>query len=228
MPESIIEQTADSYPVSERNRVRRAHHRGSHKHQDVYDILDSSYMCHVGYVIDGQPYVTPTLHWRVGNKVYWHGSSASRMLKTATKGMPVSLTVTHFDGLVLARCPFDHSANYRCAMVFGNARAITDLDEKSAALDHMMEYMFPGRLAETRPNTEQELKATMVAVMEIEEASAKVRSGPPNDDEEDIKNIDCWSGVIPRREVWDAPVADELCRSPEPISDYFNKYRNEV
>ncbi|WP_218048975.1 pyridoxamine 5'-phosphate oxidase family protein [Curvivirga aplysinae] len=211
------------YPITSRNQLKRAHQRGSYNAQDVYDILDASYLCHVGYVIDDQPYVTPTIHWRVGNKIYWHGSSASRMMKSATMGMPVSLTVTLFDGLVLARSAFKHSANYRSAMVFGTASMITDRDQKVEALNQMIEHLYPGRLSELREHHEQEIKATMVAVMEIEEASAKIRNAPAEDDLEDIEKIDAWTGIVPRHEIWDAAIPDHTQLKDRPSPKYLNK-----
>jgi nitroimidazol reductase NimA-like FMN-containing flavoprotein (pyridoxamine 5'-phosphate oxidase superfamily) len=164
----------------------------------VYRILDAGFVCHVGYVIDGQPYVTATSYWRQGDRLYWHGSSASRMLRRVKEGVPVCVNVSLFDGLVLARSGFHHSINYRSVMLFGEAAALNDEREKLGALEVFTERLWPGRWAELRPTTSQELKATTVLAMPIEEAVAKERTGPPGDDEEDY-DLDVWAGEIPLR-----------------------------
>lgn len=192
------------YPTSERTRIRREHHRGSHARADVHAVLDAAPLCHVGYVIDGTPYVTPTLHWRDGERVYWHGSAASRFLRRI-EGMPACLTCSLLDGYVLARSAFSHSVNYRSAMVFGKACSVEDADEKAAALRHFTESYFPGRWESLRAMTAQELKATSVLWMEIEEATAKVRTGPPGDGGE--AQVPVWAGVIPIRTGFAAPQA---------------------
>ena len=196
-----------SYEISERNKVRRAHERGSYDHDSVHAVIDAAPIAHVGYIIDGQPYVTPTLVWREGNRLYWHGSSASRMLRTVKTGVPVCVTATLFDGWVMARSGFHHSANYRAAMAYGTAMAIQDNADKDAALKVMMDGLFPGRWDEIRASTEQELKATTVVTMEIEQASAKARSGPPVDDDEDYA-LPVWAGVIPATTFYGAPLDD--------------------
>jgi hypothetical protein len=164
-------------------------------------------MCHVGYVIDGLPYVTPTLFWREGDRLYWHGSSASRMLRAQREGIPVCLTVSHIDGLVLARCAFRHSLNYRAVMAFGTAHAVEDEREKEAALNRFIERLYPGRTGIMRPIAPQELKATMLLGMAIEEVSAKIRDEGPLDLDED-KEADCWAGVIPVAQLLGAPIPD--------------------
>ncbi|MGV1755827.1 pyridoxamine 5'-phosphate oxidase family protein [Rhizobium sp. A22-96] len=184
------------YPTTERTRVRRSPKRGSHAHADVHAILDAAPLCHVGYVINGAPYVTPTLHWREGDYVYWHGSSASRFLRAA-EDMPVCLTCSIMDGYVLARSAFNHSVNYRSAMVFGTARLVDDIDEKTEALRRLVEDLFPGRWESLRPMTKQEVKATSVMRMKIDEASAKIRNGPPGDMDEAHHPV--WAGVLPMR-----------------------------
>jgi nitroimidazol reductase NimA-like FMN-containing flavoprotein (pyridoxamine 5'-phosphate oxidase superfamily) len=196
------------FAASDRSKVKRLPKRGSQERADVYAILDSNILCHIAYVIDGQPFVTPTGYWREGDKLYWHGSSASRMLRSQSQGLPVCLTVTHFDGLVLARSGFHHSVNYRSVMAFGRAGKIEDLAEKEAAVNAYVERVFPGRNRELRPIDKQELKATTVMGMTIEEASAKVRTGPPVDDEPDYA-LPVWAGVIPIRQVFGKAVADE-------------------
>ena len=196
------------FAATDRSRVKRLPKRGSHERADVYAILDSNILCHIAYVIDGQPFVTPTGYWREGDKLYWHGSSASRMLRNQSQGLPVCLTVTHFDGLVLARSGFHHSVNYRSVMAFGRAGKIEDLAEKEAAVNAYVERVFPGRNRELRPIDKQELKATTVLGMTIEEASAKVRTGPPVDDEPDYA-LPVWAGVIPIRQVFGKAIPDE-------------------
>lgn len=176
---------AASYPVNAVNRVKRLHQRAAYDHPTVHALLDAAVLCHVSYVIDGQPYCTPTLFWREGTALYWHGSSASRMLRHQSAGQPACLTVTHLDSLVLARCGFNHSADYRSVMAFGQARLVTEPEEKRRALVMMVDRFFPDRTAGLRPSTEQEIKATAVMVMEIERASAKIRTAGVKDDEED-------------------------------------------
>ena len=209
------------YQTTARSKAKRAHHRASYDHDSVHAVFDALPMCHVGYIIDGQPYVTPTIQWRRDNRLYWHGSSASRMIKTLGPGMPVCVTVSSFDGYVMARSPFHHSVNYRSAMAFGQANAITDRDEKEAALEHMFEHLFPGRWEDVRGNTEKELKATTVIAMDIDEAVAKIRSGPPVDDEEDYDEVDCWAGVLPASESFGTPVADPRLRDGIAFPDYL-------
>jgi nitroimidazol reductase NimA-like FMN-containing flavoprotein (pyridoxamine 5'-phosphate oxidase superfamily) len=196
------------FAASDRSRVKRLPKRGSQERADVYAILDSNILCHIAYVIDGQPFVTPTGYWREGDRLYWHGSSASRMLRSQSQGLPVCLSVTHFDGLVLARSGFHHSVNYRSVMAFGRAGKIEDLAEKEAAVNAYVERVFPGRNPELRPIDKQELKATTVMGMIIEEASAKVRTGPPVDDEPDYA-LPVWAGVIPIKQVFGKAIPDE-------------------
>ena len=191
---------AAAFPVTERNRVKRLHERGSYDHAAVFAVLDAGMLCHVAYVFDGQPYCTPTLHWREDETLYWHGSSASRMLRHLRAGTPACLTVSHLDGLVLARSGFNHSANYRSAMCFGTARIVDDPDEKARALLGVVDRFYPGRAEALRPTHPQEAKATMVIGMRIEEASVKVRAKGVSDDEEDHDHP-VWAGVIPVRTI---------------------------
>src|SRR5438067_10744648 len=174
-----------SFIPTQRSRVRRHPERAHYDRDTVYAILDAALMCHVGYVIDGLPYVTPTLFWREGDRLYWHGSSASRMLRAQREGIAVCLTVSHIDGLVLARCAFRHSLNYRAVMAFGTAYAVEDEREKEAHFNGFIERLYPGRPALMRPILPQELKATMLLGMNIEEVSAKIRDDGPLDLEED-------------------------------------------
>lgn len=200
----MSEQAAASYPVDETNRVKRRHDRGRYDYATVHALLDSAALCHVAYVIDGQPYCTPTLYWREGTTLYWHGSSASRTLRNLSEGQPACLTVAQLDSLVLARSGFHHSADYRAVMAFGHAKLVEDPAEKARALTMMVDRFFPGRTATLRPTTEQELKATAVIVMEIEKASAKIRSAGIIDDEEDYA-LPIYAERIPVRTVLGAP-----------------------
>ena len=185
-----------SYPVTPRNRVKRMHERGSYDREAVHAILDAAMLCHVAYVIDGQPYATPTLFWRRGDTLYWHGSSASRMLRHLKAGTPACLTVAHLDGLVLARSGFNHSANYRSAMCFGTARLVEDEAEKIEAMRDVVDRFYPERSALLRPITTQEAKATTIIAMVIDDAAAKVRAKGVGDDEADFA-LPIWAGVIP-------------------------------
>jgi hypothetical protein len=198
------ETASDSYPVTPVNRVKRLHERGSYDRAQIHALLDASMLCHVAYVIDGQPYCTPTLFWREGTRLYWHGSSASRMLRNQSEGEPVCLTASHLDSLVLARCGFNHSVDYRSVMAFGHARTIDDPEEKARALVAMVDRFYPGRTATLRQSTPQEVKATRVIGMEIEQASAKVRAKGIGDEEEDYA-LPIYAERIPVRTVLGAP-----------------------
>jgi uncharacterized protein len=195
------------FPVTARSKLRRLPKRGSAERAQIYAILDAHFLCHIAYVIDGQPFVTPTGYWRHGDRIFWHGSAASRMLRAQAAEIPVCLTVTHIDGLVLARSAFHHSVNYRSVMAFGRAARVEDPAEKRAALEAYVERLYPGRNKELRPMQARELKATTLLAMAIEEASAKIRSGPPIDDEPDYA-LPVWAGVLPVREIMGAPIAD--------------------
>jgi uncharacterized protein len=198
--------SAKSAAPSQRVRVKRLHERGRYDAETIHAILDAQPVAHVGYVLDGQPYVTPTLQWREGERVYWHGSAASRMLR-ASEGADVCLTVTLIDGFVLARSAFHHSANYRSVMVLGRAEKVTDAEEKAQRLESFVNHLFPGRWDLLRPATAKEMKATTVLSMPLTEASAKLRSGPPGDDEEDYA-LPIWAGVVPTGLRVMAPVPD--------------------
>jgi nitroimidazol reductase NimA-like FMN-containing flavoprotein (pyridoxamine 5'-phosphate oxidase superfamily) len=195
-----VNDVAASFPTTSRNRVKRLHERGSYDRAAVFAVLDAGLLCHVAYTFDGQPYCTPTIHWREDDRIYWHGSSTSRMLRQLRGGTPACLTVSHLDGLVLARSGFNHSANYRSAMCFGTARIIDEPQEKLKALAGVVDRFYPGRSETLRPISVQEAKATTVIGMRIEEASAKVRAKGVGDDEEDYGHP-VWAGVIPVRMV---------------------------
>ena len=196
-----------NFPETERTTVRRMPKRASYERAVVEAILDEGLICHVGFVIDGQPYVIPTIHARVGDRLYVHGSAASRMLRAVQEGIPVCVTVTLLDGLVLARSAFHHSINYRSVVILGTAVEVTDRTEKFAALKAVVEHVVPQRWEDVRWPSEQELKATIVLKLPIEEVSAKVRTGPPIDDEADYQ-LPCWAGEIPLRLVAQMPVPD--------------------
>jgi nitroimidazol reductase NimA-like FMN-containing flavoprotein (pyridoxamine 5'-phosphate oxidase superfamily) len=220
MPDSL---SPPAYKPTPRSRVRRHPERAHYDRDAVYAILDAALMCHIGYVIDGKPYVTPTLFWRDGERLYWHGSSASRMLRTQAAGIPVCVTVSHVDGLVLARCAFRHSLNYRAVMAFGTAAIVTDPAEKEVGFNAFIDRVYPGRTARMRPITPQEVKATTLMGMTIEEASAKIRAGGPLDLEQDY-TADCWAGTVPIAMRMGAPIPDPIApprAAPEPEIGHF-------
>jgi len=190
---------------TERTRLRRLYERGHYDKETIYEVLDAARQCSIGYVFKGAPYETPTIHWREGNRVYWHGSSASQMLRAAN-GADVCLTVAMLDGYVMARSGMHHSVNTRSVMLFGRAEKVAD-EDKEAKMKIMVDGLFPGRWDILRPATTQEIKATTILGMEIKEGSAKIRTGPPGDDEEDYA-LPIWAGVIPVRTVVDPPVND--------------------
>lgn len=198
MPDSVI--PPDQYPVTDRNRLRRKHERGHYDRETVHRILDGAMVAHLAYLLDGRPVCTPTGFWREEDRLYWHGSSASRMLRSQADGVPVCATVTHLDGIVLARSHFHHSVNYRSVMAFGIARLVTDAAEKRRAIDGFLDRFFPGRSATLRPPTAQEIKATSFVVMPIDEASAKIRFTGVSDDEADYA-LPIWSAVFPVQQV---------------------------
>ena len=197
--------SADSFPITKVNKVKRRHDRGRYDKATVYDILDAAMICHIAYVIDGRPYCTPTAFWREGDHLYWHGSSASQMIKNQRDGVPVCLTVTHLDALVQARSGFHHSVNYRAVMAWGTAHAITDRDEKLSLMDNFIDRIYPGRSKLIRQPTAQELKATTLIGMEIETASGKIRNTHVGDDEEDYATVPAWSAMIPVTQILGTP-----------------------
>lgn len=190
---------------TDKSKVKRLAARGAYDRETVYAILDAGALCHVAYAIDGEPYCTPTLYWREDDHVYWHGSSISRFLQQV-EGKSVCLTVTHFDGLVLARSAFHHSANYRSAMLFGAVEVVPDA-EKPARLQAFVERMYPGRWDILRPMTDKEAAITTVVRMRIDEGSAKVRTGGPSDDADDYA-LPIWAGVIPLILMPGKPISD--------------------
>jgi uncharacterized protein len=193
--------------ATERTRLKRLPKRGNYDRETIYSILDEALVCHVGFAYWDQPYVIPTLHVRDGDRLYVHGSAASRMLNTAATELPVCVTVTLIDGLVLARSAFHHSVNYRSVVILGNAARVDDREAKLGVLRALVEKIAPGRWAHTRTPTDKELAATMVLQLRITEASAKVRTGQAMDDEEDYA-LPHWAGVVPLSLVAGAPIID--------------------
>ncbi len=198
----------DDIAPTDRSRVRRLPARGVYDPASIHAILDEALICHVGFVVDGQPFVIPTIHVRIGENLFFHGSPASRMLKALAQGNEVCVAVTLVDGLVLARSAFHHSMNYRSVVVFGTARPVEGLDERRAVLHALSDHLIRGRWEEVRPPTTAELKQTLVLSLPINEASAKVRTGPPMDDEEDY-GLPVWAGVLPLRLTPCSPLTDE-------------------
>jgi nitroimidazol reductase NimA-like FMN-containing flavoprotein (pyridoxamine 5'-phosphate oxidase superfamily) len=206
---------------TDRTTVRRLPKRGNYDRATVEAILDEALICHVGFVVDGSPVVIPTIHTRVGDTLYFHGSAASRMLRTLRDGVEACVTATLLDGLVLARSTFHHSVNYRSAVVFGVAREVTDREEMLTVLEALVEHVCRGRSAEARGPNEAELKQTLVLALPINEASAKIRTGPPIDDEQDYA-MGVWAGVLPMRLVPGEPIRDE--RSSAEVPEYLKSY----
>jgi uncharacterized protein len=217
------DSAVQDFKPTEKTRVKRLHERGHYDRETVYRILDAGFVCHVGYVIDDQPYVTPTSYWRAGDRVYWHGSSASRMLRTVAKGIRACLTVTHVDGFVLARSGFHHSINYRAVMAFGTAELVSEAAHKLEAVKDFVDRLFPGRWETLRPVTPQELKATTVLSMQLEEVSAKVRVGPPKDDDEDYA-LPIWAGVLPLTLTTGAPEPDPKLLAGVDLPEHIRKF----
>jgi nitroimidazol reductase NimA-like FMN-containing flavoprotein (pyridoxamine 5'-phosphate oxidase superfamily) len=198
----------ENYTPTDRTQLKRLPKRGLYDKEQVHAILDAGYLCHVGFMVDGQPYVIPTLYVRDGDRIYFHGSAASRMLRTLDEGADVCVTVTLVDGFVLARSAFHHSMNYRSVVVLGKARLVADPAEKTKALHRFTNHMVPGRWEEVRQPNDQELKATTVLVLALDEVSAKVRTGSPLDDEEDYA-LPVWAGVVPVRTELGEPLPDK-------------------
>lgn len=209
---------------TERTTVRREPHRGAYDRATIYSILDSAFVCHMGFVHDGHPFVIPTSYWRIDDDLYVHGSSASRMLRNLGAGVEVCVTVTLIDGLVLARSAFNHSVNYRSVVVLGKGTLLATDEEKISALHTFTERLTPGRWNEIRRPNERELKATSVLKVPLKEASAKVRQGPPEDDAEDYA-VPCWAGVIPFETVYQTPQPDPKLREAIATPEYATHYR---
>jgi uncharacterized protein len=211
------------FTPTERTQVKRLPDRGKYDAETVHAILDAGFVCHVGFAVGEQPYVIPTNYGRVGDTLYLHGSSASRMLKTLTGGIPVCVTVTLVDGLVLARSAFHHSVNYRSVVILGKAALVDKHEEKMNALEAFTEHVMRGRWKDIRPPNDQEMKATTVLSLPLAEVSAKVRTGPPKDDAEDYA-LPIWAGVLPLPVVPGAPIPDPKLNAglepPENVRKY--------
>ncbi|MFF1414132.1 pyridoxamine 5'-phosphate oxidase family protein [Streptomyces sp. NPDC058289] len=214
--------SAAGYAPTERTVPTRSRDRARYDRETVHSILDQAYLCHLGFVRDGAPVVLPTLFGRVGEALYIHGSTGSRPLLAAGKadpGLPVCLTVTHVDGLVLARSAFHHSLNYRSVVVHGTAYEVTDPEERRIALDALVDQVVPGRSADSRPANAKELAATAVIRLDLNEVSAKLRTGGPNDDPEDL-GLPFWSGVVPVAPAYGTPVPAADLAAGIAVPDY--------
>ena len=212
----------ETFSVTNRTRVVREAHRGVHDCEAIYKILDEGFVCHVGFVAEGQPYVIPTMYARVGDALYFHGSASSRMLRGFSGGWPVCITVTLLDGFVLARSVFNHSMNYRSVVALGRALSIDEPAEKLEALHAFTEKLIPGRWNDARRPNDQELKATNILKLPLTEVSAKVRIGPVEDDAADYA-LPVWAGVIPLRLVADDPVRDARCDAAIAVPEYARR-----
>ncbi len=206
-----------------RTRVVREPDRAVYDQETVYRILDEGFICHVGFCLDGQPFVIPTSYGRKDANLYIHGSAASRMLRQMKDGISVCVTVTLLDGLVLARSVFNHSMNYRSVVILGKATLVDEPEEKLAALRMLSEHIIPGRWDDARQPNERELKATSVLRVPIEEFSAKVRTGPPIDDQEDL-SFPTWAGVIPLQMKTGEPIADQTPDVTKEVPPYAKNY----
>jgi uncharacterized protein len=213
-----------TFQQTNRTTVKRLPKRGVYDRDVVYEILDEGFICHVGFVVDSQPVVIPTGYARQENSLYIHGSQASRLLRRLKEGVDVCLTVTLIDGLVLARSAFHHSMNYRSVVVFGRASLVEEREKKLVALRAFSEQVIPKRWDEVRPPTDQELAATTVLALQLEEVSAKVRTGPPLDDEEDYA-LPVWAGVIPVTLAASSPIPDPRLPATIEIPEYARRYK---
>jgi nitroimidazol reductase NimA-like FMN-containing flavoprotein (pyridoxamine 5'-phosphate oxidase superfamily) len=214
---------SENFSPTERTRVVREPNRGVYNREAIYKILDEGFVCHLGFSAEGQPFVIPTMYARVGENIYFHGSAASRTLRGLSGGIPVCITVTLIDGLVLARSVFNHSMNYRSVVALGKAELIEEQSEKLAALKAFTEKILPGRWDDARQPNEKELQATKILKLALSEISAKVRTGGVEDDAEDYARP-VWAGIVPMRLVADAPVRDEKCDPEIPLPDYLKVY----
>ena len=211
------------FPKTDKNRIKRLPKRGHYDRETIYQILDEALICHVGFVENNQPYIIPINFARVGDAIVLHGAKASRLLKHIEAGNPVCIEVTLVDGLVLARSVFHHSVNYRSVVLFGTGQSIEGEQEKMAALEAITEHLIPGRWREARLPNRKEMNATSVVSIKIDQASAKVRSGPPGDDEADYA-LPVWAGVLPIQEMPLTPIRDELMTQDIAVPKYIAKY----
>lgn len=212
-----------AHPPTKRTEVRRLPERGSYDRELINSILDEALICHVGFVHNGAPVVMPSIHARVGDTLYLHGSPASRMLRSMRSGEEISVNVTLLDGLVVARAAFHNSMNYRSVVVFGAPRIVTGETEKLAALEAITEHVVPGRWADSRPMTEKEAKGTLVVALPLAEVSAKTREGGPGDEDDDY-DLPIWAGVVPLAMAAGEPIDDPLLRVDVPAPAYVSGY----
>jgi uncharacterized protein len=222
MSDTVLEQSASLQ--SSRTTVKRLAKRAGYDRDTINVILDEALICHVGFVADGSPVVIPTIHTRIGETLYFHGSAASRMLRSLREGVDVCVTVTILDGLVMARSAFHHSMNYRSVVVMGKGREVVEREEKLLVLEALVEHVCAGRGRDARAPNETELKQTLVIAMPLAEASAKIRSGPALDDEEDYA-LPVWAGVIPLAITPSAPIDDERLVPGVSAPEYAKSYR---
>jgi nitroimidazol reductase NimA-like FMN-containing flavoprotein (pyridoxamine 5'-phosphate oxidase superfamily) len=215
---------SENFTPNERTRVVREPHRGVYDRETINNILDEGFVCHVGFTLEEQPYVIPTMYARVRDSIYFHGSAASRMLRGASSGIPVCVTVTLIDGLVLARSVFNHSMNYRSVVALGKAVLVDAPAEKIEALRAFTEKILPGRWNDARQPNEKELKATSILRLPLTEVSAKTRTGPVEDDQEDYA-LPVWAGLIPLRLAASEPIRDARCDASIPVPQYAAQYR---
>ncbi len=211
-------------PPSKRTEVRRLPERGGYDRNLINSILDEALICHVGFVHDGAPVVIPSIHARISDTLYLHGSPASRMLRSMRSDDEISVNVTLVDGLVVARAAFHNSMNYRSVVVFGTPRIVTAYDEKWKALEAITEHVLSGRWVDSRPMTEKEMKGTLVVALPLDEASAKTRAGGPGDEDDDYE-LPIWAGVVPLAMTAGAPVVDPLLRVDAPTPPYVAEYQ---
>ena len=205
---------------TERTRVRRISDRGHYDQDTIFSIIDEAMICHVGYIQNNNPVVIPTIHARLGNTLYIHGSGASRMLKVISNQNNICVTISLIDGIVLARSAFHHSMNYRSVVIFGSGRKINDPKEKLNALKAVSDHLIPERWDDVRPPNQKELDATTVIAISLEEASAKIRTGPPSDDEDDYK-LSVWAGVLPITLIKEELIPDPVLPDKIDIPNYL-------
>ena len=213
----------DTFPKTARNKVKRMPERGHYDAATIYPIIDAALICHVGFVLEGQPFVIPTLHARQDDTILLHGAKGSRLLRHIQSGGAVCITITHVDGIVLARSVFHHSINYRSAVLFGKGLVIEDEQAKLQALEAFTERLIPGRWQDARTPNAIEVKQTTVIAVQIESASAKLRTGPPGDEADDL-DLPVWAGVLPLRQIAGVPLADSQLRPSVELPDYIRDF----
>jgi nitroimidazol reductase NimA-like FMN-containing flavoprotein (pyridoxamine 5'-phosphate oxidase superfamily) len=222
MSDTVLEQSTSLQ--SPRTTVKRLAKRGEYGRETINGIIDEALICHVGFVVDGSPFVIPTIHTRIGETLYFHGSAASRMLRSLRGGIDACVTITLLDGLVMARSAFHHSMNYRSVVVMGKGREVVDREEKLRVLDALVEHVCAGRVRDARPPNETELRQTLVIAMPLTEASAKIRSGPAADEEEDYA-LPIWAGVIPLAVTPSSPIDDDRLAAGVTVPEYAARYQ---